>query len=110
MNPQLQKPVPHEQTGTRRDTPLAALKSRVTELLKTGVTPDQITDETEASQYLVMKLKANLEKQMGGGRGLFPSPAANRTTCTRKPGCECVWHRAEAERERRLEAKRKANQ
>lgn len=108
MTPQIQTPVPHEQHGIPKTTPLAALKARVTELLRAGTTPDEITEATDASQYLVMKLKANLEKQLGGGRGLFPSPATNRTTCTRKPGCECVWHRAEAEREKRLALKRAA--
>jgi hypothetical protein len=107
MTPQIQTPVPHEQRGTPKATPLAALKSRVIELLKAGITPDQITDETDASQYLVMKLKANLEKQMGGGRGLFPSPAANRTECSGTASCTCVWHRAEAVRLEQLAARRK---
>lgn len=107
MKNQLQTPVPHEQHGTRSTPPLNALKLRIIELLKAGKTYEEITDETDATRYLVIKVSQQMVGKELIGRGLFPSPAANRTTCTRKPGCECVWHRAEAERERRLAAKRK---
>lgn len=107
MTPQLQTPVPHEQTGTRSTPPLTALKARIVELLKAGKTYEEITDETDATRYLVIKVSQQMVGKEIIGRGLFPSPAANRTTCTKRPGCECVWHRAEAERERRLAAKRK---
>jgi uncharacterized protein YerC len=153
MNPQLQTPVPHEQTGTRENRRseiarllrkgktfaeiaaevrcgqdliaavvkairippetrrVAAQRAKAAEvkaLLLAGKTYDEIIEETSATKYLVWNVGREIDdKPKLDTTGLFPSPRKNPTHCIGRRDCECVWHRAEAERERRLEAKRK---
>lgn len=124
MIPQLQTPVPHEQTGTRRGPKPGCTLPRHTDeqihevrrLLNLGMSYSYIRKHTKVSEASVCQIAREMTSQR---RTTDPTSGRRNYAYGSCPKCDgprvkdefsrrrCVFCDAEAERERRLEAKRK---
>lgn len=121
MNPQIQTPVPHEQTGTRRGPKPGCTLPRHTDeqihevrrLLNLGMSYSYIRKHTKVSEASVCQIAGEMSSQL---RNRLTWSARRGKVCDKCDGPKvnddygrhrCVFCDAEAERERRLAAKRK---